>query len=220
MTQKILLVEGIYDFHLIRNLLRHHGLVCEESSKLSQVNTHTIRIEPRDGLNLLLDGMELLLRRGNLRQLGIVVDANQHWQNRWEQIKSRLLTTGTAQLPHEFPPEGLDFVLDRSPQSSIRVGVWIMPDNFNQGYLEHFASLMIRQDDSLWQRAQHCVADIPEENRPFNPSRQRKAELHTWLAWQVEPGKPIGLALTFQYLDAQAPIAQRFVNWASRLFTP
>ncbi len=219
MSQRILLVEGIYDFHLVRNLLRSHGFNCEETTKLPRTGRNTIHIEPRDGLNILLDGLELFLRRGDLEQLGIVIDANQQLHSRWEQLKSRFLRAGSASLPNAFPLDGLDFVLSRPPQPDIHVGIWIMPDNLNQGYLEHFASQMIRQDDWLWDHAQGCVADIPETNRPFSPLRQRKAELHTWLAWQAEPGKPMGLALTFQYLDAQAPISQQFVNWASRLFT-
>jgi hypothetical protein len=216
---KILLVEGIYDFHLIRNLLRHHGINCEEAAKSALTDTHSIDIVPKKGINDLLDSLELYLRQGDLQQIGLVVDANQELQNRWEQLRSRILTAGSTSLPVDFPMDSLHFVLSRLPQPDITVGIWIMPDNREKGYLEHFASLMIRHDDPLWVRAQNCVADIPVAIRPFTSLRQRKAELYTWLAWQAEPGKPMGLALTFQYLDAQAPMAQQFIQWAMAVFT-
>lgn len=220
MAPKILLVEGKSDFHLIRNLLGHHNLNCTEASKPARSNSDNISIEPKDGINLLLDGLEVLLLRGELQQLGIVVDADQNPESRWEQLKSRILGAGAATLPDKFPADGLHFILNRSTQPDIKVGIWMMPDNQEKGYLEHFASQMIPEADPLWPRVLNCVAQIPQEQRRFSTVHTRKAELHTWLAWQEAPGKPMGLALRSQYLDAQAPIAQQFVAWATQLFTP
>ncbi|MDQ2808925.1 MAG: hypothetical protein M3Z04_18780 [Chloroflexota bacterium] len=46
-----------------------------------------------------------------------------------------------------------------------------------------------------------------------------KAYIHTWPAWQEEPGKPMSVAIhPNHYLDAQAPAAQTFVDWLGRLF--
>lgn len=219
MAPKILLVEGKSDFHLIRNLLGHHNLSCTEASKPGRSDSSSISIEPKEGINVLLDGLEVFLRRGELQQLGIVVDANQNPEGRWEQLKSRILSAGVATLPDKFPSNELHFILNRSTQPDVKVGIWMMPDNQEPGYLEHFASQMIPEDDSLWFRAINCVAQIPQEQRLFSTIHTRKAELHTWLAWQEAPGKPMGQALTFRYLDAQAPIAQRFVAWATQLFT-
>ncbi len=44
------------------------------------------------------------------------------------------------------------------------------------------------------------------------------AEIHTWLAWQEEPGSPLGQAITKRYLDADAPRAQQLMDWVRRLF--
>lgn len=46
----------------------------------------------------------------------------------------------------------------------------------------------------------------------------RKAMIHTWLAWQREPGRPMGLAITKRFLDPEAPSAMEFVAWVRRLF--
>ncbi len=44
--------------------------------------------------------------------------------------------------------------------------------------------------------------------------------MRTWLAWQEEPGKPFGTAITARYLDADAPPAKALVDWMRRLFIP
>lgn len=46
-----------------------------------------------------------------------------------------------------------------------------------------------------------------------------EAQLHTWLAWQEQPGTPLGLAITNRYFDANAPHAQQLIAWVRRLFS-
>jgi hypothetical protein len=45
----------------------------------------------------------------------------------------------------------------------------------------------------------------------------QNAHIHTWLAWQADPGTPMGLAITKKYLDANAPSAANFLRWVDRL---
>ena len=45
-----------------------------------------------------------------------------------------------------------------------------------------------------------------------------KAIIHTYLAWQDEPGYPLGKAITAQSLRPETPIAREFTNWLTRLF--
>jgi len=59
---------------------------------------------------------------------------------------------------------------------------------------------------------------IKPQYRRFRESYQAKAHLHTWLAWQEEPGTPMGLAITKRYLDAEAPYALLLLNWIRELF--
>ena len=42
--------------------------------------------------------------------------------------------------------------------------------------------------------------------------------MHTWLAWQEEPGIPLGLAVTKRYLDVDHVLARQFLQWLQRLF--
>ena len=42
--------------------------------------------------------------------------------------------------------------------------------------------------------------------------------MHTWLAWQSEPGKPYGQAISAKYLNTDLPMAKTFANWLRRTF--
>lgn len=42
--------------------------------------------------------------------------------------------------------------------------------------------------------------------------------IHTWLAWQDDPGTPLGQAITKRYLDAEGPHVAAFLSWLTRLF--
>jgi hypothetical protein len=98
------------------------------------------------------------------------------------------------------------------------IGVWLMPGNVTPGMVEDFAASLIPAGDRLWQYSERVLDEIPEAEVRFSPSKRSKARLHSWLAWQEEPGSPIGLAVTKRYLNADAPEAVRFVDWIRRLF--
>jgi hypothetical protein len=50
------------------------------------------------------------------------------------------------------------------------------------------------------------------------PIHKSKARIHTWLAWQEDPGTPMGLAITKSYLDTNQELCNLFVNWLNNLF--
>jgi hypothetical protein len=96
------------------------------------------------------------------------------------------------------------------------IGVWLMPDNMRPGYLEHLVADMIAPDDRLWPYALSCVQSLDDIDRRFASVRARKAEVHTWLAWQEYPGTRLSEAVVRQYIDANCATATSFVNWFHR----
>jgi len=59
----------------------------------------------------------------------------------------------------------------------------------------------------------------PESHAPhFKEAHLSKAELYTYLAWQDEPGKPFGIAITAHALQPETKIAHLFTDWLHRLF--
>jgi hypothetical protein len=141
------------------------------------------------------------------------VDADVDLQARWQPLRGILHQTG-----YELPQLPIASGMILSPNDLPRVGIWIMPDNQLPGMLEDFAARLVAPSDSLWRRAELTVDAIPAEKRRFPAERIAKAKLHTFLAWQEEPGKPIGLAITAKYLDPNAIQAQQFIDWLRTLF--
>ncbi len=72
--------------------------------------------------------------------------------------------------------------------------------------------------EALWVHAESAVDSIPADERRFPAVQTAKAKLHTFLAWQEEPGKPIGQAVTAKYLNPNAPQAAEFIQWLRALF--
>jgi hypothetical protein len=72
----------------------------------------------------------------------------------------------------------------------------------------------------LFDHARSSVAAIPEGEKRFSSRGESKAIIHTWLAWQKEPGKPLGTAITARYLDPGVAEADVLVSWLKQLFFP
>jgi hypothetical protein len=66
--------------------------------------------------------------------------------------------------------------------------------------------------------AELAVQQIPAEERLFPPQHEIKAKVHTWLAWQEEPGMPMGRSITKGRLNVNAPQALVLIDWLRRLF--
>jgi hypothetical protein len=200
--QSTLLVEGDDDFHLCYHLLKHYQL-----EKL-------ISIEDKKGVENLLKSLKVELKLKN--RLGIVVDADDDLVARWRAIRARLRVSGYNSIPNS--PVGAGTILQEGDLPV--VGIWLMPDNKIPGMLEDFVSLLRPQEDVLWPFAVSVVQQVKgiETSLRFQDMHESKARIHTWLAWQREPGKPIGQAITKGYLKADAALAQSFIDWIRELF--
>ena len=93
-----------------------------------------------------------------------------------------------------------------------------MPDNQVTGILENFLRLLVPHPNALFDYVRRSVANIPASERRFNPLKEPKAIIHTWLAWQREPGMPPGNAITARFLDPNVPEVDVLVSWLKRLF--
>lgn len=201
--RNVLLVEGRDDEHVIYSLAVHYTLP-----------PNAFQVKNKDGIDKLLHTLHIELRASDLERLGIIIDADTNLSARWQSIRNTLNNFGYSNLPASPDTEGIIISQIDLPT----VGIWFMPNNILPGILEDFVSFLVPPNDVLWQRAKDCVDQIPTEDRRFPPVRQSKAYIHTWLAWQEEPGKPLGQSITSRYLDANAPHAQQLVDWIRRLF--
>ena len=197
-----LLVEGRDDQAVLRTLMQRHQFgPCPQLRQL-------------DGVDRLLEALPVALKSSDLERLGVIVDADTSLNARWQAVRSALLTSGYAQVPTSPDPSGTVLLQEGLPV----VGIWLMPDNRVPGMLEDFIRFMVPIEDDMWDIAETAVSAIPSAKRRFPTARRAKAVAHTWLAWQEEPGRPFGTAITAHYLDAEAPIVQALLRWLHRVF--
>ena len=166
------------------------------------------------GAPAMLAGMELAVRVGGARTVGFVLDADSPLSIRWDEVRTRLASAAVA-APLLAPAEGF---IGQSGEYRTRVGVWLMPDNQEDGTLESLLHTLVEDHGPLighaeeaTDRARHLGARFPDADR-------LKALLHTWLAWQEEPGYPYGTAIRVRYFRHDSPAALAFVAWFRKLF--
>ena len=215
---KYLFVEGKNDYHLIRNLLYQHGIhsIDHEQDK----NTETIYIVDMGTKHKLDENLEIYLQYNRIQNVGIILDADQSPASTYQSCQGFIEKYGEVANWPTLQKEGISTTLIRSSRPAVSLGIWIMPNNIQTGMLEHFASELIPENDNLWPFAKQTISNLPEKRFPVtnDADHTRKAELHTWLAWQKEPGKPMGQAVTFKYLKSDTPTALNFINWINNVF--
>lgn len=93
-----------------------------------------------------------------------------------------------------------------------------MPNNCVAGILEDFLRFLVPLNDPLFDHVVQSIDTILPGHCRFTDLKKPKARIHTWLAWQEEPGKPFGQAITARYLDPDLPAADVFAQWLHRTF--
>lgn len=206
------LVEGKDDLYAIAQLMRHH---TEWSSRKELA---PVKIKDFEGVEKLLDRslISAELKSHNLKNIGVVIDANDAFQTRWETLK-KLFITEFPDIPYSLPANGLIC------QNSVgqQLGIWIMPNNSSPKMLETFLSAFITEDDAqktIWQHGINANSLAKTLGAPYRDVHLHKAQIHTWLAWQDTPGDAFGTALVKKTLNPNAPSATIFVEWFMQLF--
>ena len=149
--------------------------------------------------------------------IGIVLDANQIGaEKRYNKLFTLLQKEGGYDLPRSVPKEGL-YVESHSKR---KVEIWIMPDNKTDGYLEHFLEKLISKENLVkFVKAQKAVKQFNKSEAELIPEKaMQKAYIHTYLAWQQEPGKPISQAINANYFNPKLQAAKPFLKWLKLVF--
>ena len=208
MARKVLMVEGTDDEHVLKHICGAH--------KIPRLD----KVKPYGGDGRLLAAIPLQIKlskeKGDV--VGIVIDADADLGARWQSLRDIFVNAGYPNVPRQPDPDG---TILESPEETFlpRAGVWIMPDNKTPGILEDFLRFLIPdQPNTLFAHAERSVATVPE--RRFTENDTPKALIHTWLAWQKDPGKPYGTAITAKFMDSRLPQSRALADWLRRLFYP
>ncbi len=203
--RKILLVEGKDD----ENVLKH---ICGTRDV-----GHLDEVKNLGNVDELLASIPTELKGSDLESVGVIVDADINMNDRWQSIRNRVIGVGYHGVPTQPAQDG---TILEPPEGTLlpKVGIWIMPDNRTDGILEDFLRFLVRPPNDLYDHVEASVAAIPQEHRLFKDLDEIKAIIHTWLAWQEDPGKPYGTAITAGFLDPNVAEVDTLVSWLKRLF--
>jgi hypothetical protein len=202
--KKVLLVEGKNDCHVVLALCKYNGLPknfgihqCENDiGILKRLNALIIQPDPPESIGIIIDADEPNVIR------------------RWQQIQQKIKEHG-----YTFPefPNVNGTILSDNPEKP-NLGIWLMPNNQNPGMLEDF--LLEMADKKSISTACQCIEMARDKGlTTFRGIHFSKALIHTYLAWQNEPGRPLGQSITAHSLKPDTEIANILVEWLKRLFS-
>lgn len=198
---KKLLVEGNDDLHVVKSL-------CGQFDILENFD-----VRDCEGYNSVLDQASVIFKTTGVITAGFILDADTDFNARWQSI-SNILSNQGFQIPKALPSEGLIVENDGN-----KAGVWLMPNNNLNGMLEDFVSFSVPEQNQLMPAISHLLSDF-ERNRlvKYLPKDRSKAQIHSWLAMQEVPGRPLGLAITSGYLSKDEATCITFIKWLEKLF--
>ena len=202
-----LLVEGNDDQHVVWALCEKHNV------------PESFDVIDCESVENVLKAFEVRMKMGDNNQcIGIVVDADVNLKGRWDSIISILKKTGKYDCEAiELPQDGL--ILEPIDNTYPKVGIWLMPDNNQNGMLEDFMAALATPDDALMKKSEDVLSELETEGiQKYKPVHRSKAKIHTYLAWQDAPGRPMGQAITANILNADSELAVKFTEWLKELF--
>ncbi len=202
--EQILLVEGNDEIHVFSQ-------ICEKF-KIKE----TFKIEEQTGYDNIIKGLPIRIK-SDLKTIGIVIDADSDSNNiinKWNSL-TNILSSAGYKIPKK--PEVSGTII--SNEDLPIIGIWIMPNNKEDGMLEDFVEYLIPKNDKTIPFVNKTLETLEKEKvSNYKEIHKSKARIHTWLAWQESPGVPMGLAIKKKYLDTNNETCLTFVNWLNKLF--
>lgn len=201
-SDNILLVEGSDDCNIIKKF-------CEDNS----INKNSFGFcNCRTDSQVLLELDAKLKSSPDIRPktIGVILDADAGIEARYKDIKTKL---EKYRLPADFPEKGLIVKQKDLP----KLGIWIMPNNKDNGALEEFYLTITPSIDTDF--IDGCIQEAQQKNlTSFKKQHRNKAIMHTHFAWQDRPGAPLHSAINKIALNNNHQIAKKFKTWLETLF--
>ena len=221
MAQKII-VEGDTDIHFITHLCMVRKVDAPKGYKIKAKYINEF-VSVAGSKSKLLNELKLLIKNPSLdiQNLGLILDADSQTKNAaidtWLSIKAILEKAGYENLPDT--PNAIGTIIEQEDKP--KIGIWIMPNNLSNGYLEDFYEQLIHKEDEFWQKSVEITEGFVEnKNNRFKEIALQKAKVHTWLAWQENPELPLGLSISAnaKYLNFDTPLVDNFIEWFKNTF--
>lgn len=221
MTQKTLLVEGAADQIFFEALLRNIGYRKNEVT-VGPPREYGASSDGKSNAISIFEDLLDSLHDGRVNRLGLVVDADSKssgglgFLSTYQRIEKLLSPKGyLVQLP---PQKVLfdGFIFDNK-HGLPKIGIWIMPTNQADGYIENWCLTSAAAAESqLVAKAKQAVDSL--NNKKFPEHFIAKAHTATWLAWQKTPGEGLGSLIGNNLLNKNSESYEGLSNWLKKVF--
>ncbi len=205
--KKVLLVEGPTDEEIINSLM--HKYNC----KIPALGIKICRGKEgvKKSLSSLLKNYDI---PNYIQAIGAVVDSDSDSCDTYKDVQN-IITSFS--YPHKkLPKEGL---IVPGGHNRPKLGIWLMPNNRNEGNLENFClNLISEQNKEYLFYLKEKIKDLKEEGHAFYKDiHSSKALLYTYLALQNKPGNSLGLSIIRGNIPAFSSLADSFILWVKNL---
>jgi hypothetical protein len=218
-----ILIEGC-DIHVILNLFiqkrgKKHvvGYPKDDENALFKAKFVINSKEISGGKSSILKDLKTSVVRPDLENLAIICDADKKpVQSTWQAISSKLTEVGYLNLPKSLNLNGT--IIEKQAELP-KIGIWIFPNNEKEGAVETFFQDLFPENDALLNQSKTTIQQLFDSKLHRFPEKDtQKAIVSTWLAWQAQPGRTMGIALQQKWLKVENQHADPFLDWFEQIF--
>ncbi len=225
MANGLLIVEGISDKDFIQSFLEYEGLNINLDIRVVTAPDvdNAISHTTKQAVIRALDAVIRQLNDGSYERIGVLLDMDYPHESaipikqlNVQQLAAKLGEHDFVQTSQLSDDKGIFFA---NTDFTHPIGVWLMPDNNNEGYLEHWIENVIKDKAvSHYDKAEQFIASF--EKAHFKPHNLAKAKIYTWLAIQSKPCIDLSRSLSPKYnlLDKNSTSYQNFKAWLMMTF--
>ena len=217
---KHLIVEAESDKSFIQAFLRHEKLNLQLNIDVATPQDfESTAYTTKQAVFQQLPRLVKLLETGQVSHIGILVDMdftdktdikNQNLR----QISERLNPLGFHQRQQQN--DNLGFYFENSDYDN-PIGVWLMPNNQNEGYLETWVKMAMSSDQqSHFTQIENFIQSLGTSHFKNPVIAMDKARIFTWLSTQTKPTQDLSKSL--ELIAASNPVYQNFKHWLVTTF--
>jgi len=216
MADRKLLVEGEADRSFLKEVCKTLGL--HTSVTVAPPKDIGGSHNTKEGVFNLLPYLINQLDDGQIARLAVVVDADSEDNGGGYQSVIDRVAKIVEQNGFTLASNPVAGVLFQHDDGLADIGLWVMPNNGDEGMLEDWIKSCVHSDEhKLFTHAQEVVDTLPLTK--FKPIHISKAEVATWLAWQKQPGHGLYRAVEDQLIDMNSKLFLELKVWLTHIYS-
>ena len=204
----LLIVEGKDELHVVSRISESYDILENFKIEVSGSNDQAI------------DKFISSIFASDFNKVGVLLDFEPN-QNVWGKLYNGLQSYKPyyKTIPHDPLEGGVIVEANGTNKLFDNFGIWLMPNNKDKGTLENFLLSVVNSGNVQIAFAEETLKELEKRGLDdYKPVHRNKALIHTYLAWQENPGAPYGTALKQKAFDIEHPDVQALANWLRQLF--